>query len=97
MKYLLMGMTEELRNLQREISKTRKHLSNLEARYQKAAIKAQSETEEQRLKRLERELREEYPNLKIRRSLLKLVGTLPYSPVEKDSEDIAEAIAGKYG
>jgi len=40
MKYLLMGMTEELRNLQREISKTRKHLSNLEARYQKAAIMA---------------------------------------------------------
>lgn len=93
-------MTEELRTIQRELAKTRRYLSSLEAKYQRAAIKMRSSTEEEkRLESLKQELRREYPNMKFTpktMKLLKTVGTLPYSPVEKDKEDIAEAIAREY-
>lgn len=93
-------MTEELRSLQKKIVKTKRYLSSLEARFQKVRTMTYGmKPEEQRLEKLKQELRKEYPEIEFTPKtmrLLRLVGTLPYSPVERDKEDIAEAVAREY-
>jgi len=91
-------MAEELRNLQREIVKTRRYLSSLEARFQKVRARLYGRTsEEQRLAEVEREFRAKYPDLPVRRELLALVGTEPYNPPSKDKEVTRQIVAERYG
>ena len=81
--------------LQREIQKTRQYLLRLETQLRKITYReTKRESEEERLQRLEREIRREYSNAHIDRSILKLVGTLPSRG--SDSKLIAEAIDEKY-
>ena len=96
---MLMQTSEERRRLEKEIQKTRRHLSSLEARFYKVSAKANRSKEEQRLTALKQELKRENPTIKITPAtlrLLKLVGTLPYSPLKQDKEDVAEAVARQY-
>jgi|GEM_PF-4266774 len=52
--------------------------------------------EDIRIKLLENEIKEKYPNAKIDYELLKLVGTAPNIPLEKEGEEIMKAVALKF-
>jgi len=81
--------------LQREIQKTRQHLSRLENELHRVRHgMPRRESEQERLARVETEFKKKYPNMEIERSILRLVGTLPKSG--SDRKLIAEAIAEKY-
>jgi len=53
------------------------------------------EVEELRLAALEAEIRAEYPNAKLSRRLLSLIGTEPDLPLEEEQQAIIEAVAGE--
>jgi len=53
--------------------------------------------EDIRIRLLENEIKEKYPDAKIDSELLRLVGTAPNLPLEKEKEEIREAIALKMG
>ncbi len=53
--------------------------------------------EDIRIKLLETEIKEKYPDAKIDPELLKLVGTAPNIPLEKEKDEIREAVALKIG
>lgn len=89
-------MAEELRTLQKEIVKTRKHLSSLETRFQKVRTKVYAKSREQRLAEIEQEFKASYPNLPVRRELLAVVGTEPYNPPSKDKEVTRRIVAERY-
>ena len=69
-------------------------------RYQKVKTKKDTRsTERARLEVLKREIERENPSIIFTPSnvkLMKLVGSLPYSPLEKDKEDIAKVLAREY-
>lgn len=83
--------------LEKEIQKTRQYLNKLETRLREVQYRMPTgrEAEEQRIRRLELELRRRYPNVQVDRSILKLVGILPRRG--SDQKLIAEAIAEKHG
>ncbi len=97
---------EELRKLQREIGKTKRHLSSLESKLNrltnrkgKAGNQHRWNSEDERLKSLKQEIRKQYPGTEFTPeslSLLRFVGTLLYSPVMRDKQDLAEALAREY-
>jgi|GEM_PF-2601088 len=92
-------MAEEIRYLEKEIYKLRQHLHRLERRVLETHARFMGRNEEKRLERLKQELRKEYPDIEFTPKtirLLKLVGTLPYSPAKRDREVIAEAISREY-
>ncbi|MFQ6074765.1 MAG: hypothetical protein ACE5Z5_01340 [Candidatus Bathyarchaeia archaeon] len=92
-------MAEEIRNLQRELSRVRRYLARLEHRFLEVQMKLRGESEEERLSRLKEELWEEYPDMEFTPRtlrLLRLVGTLPYAPVSEDKRLISEAVAERY-
>ncbi len=90
-------MAEEIRYLQRELIKARRYLFRLEYKVFKTQQKLMGRTEEERIKRLEVELKRKYPDTKVDRELLSLVGTLPKIPRSMERQALAEAIAEKYG
>ena len=90
-------MVQKLRNLEREIVKTRKYLSSLEARFQRERMKMYGTQEEQRLAEIESEFKAKYPNLRVRRELLALVGTEPYNPPSEDKAIARRIVAERYG
>jgi len=96
-----MTMTEELRNLQKEILRTRRYLSSLEGRLQKlrhpSASRNYAKAEERRLARVESEFRRKYPQLTVRRSLLAIVGTEPYNSPSLDKAVTRQIVAERYG
>jgi len=92
-----MEMAEEIQYLQRELSRVRNYLFRLEYKVFKTQQKLMGRTEEQRIKRLEAELKRKYPDATIDRELLSLVGTLPNIPRSMERQALAEAIAEKYG
>ena len=53
--------------------------------------------EDIRIELLENEIKEKYPDAKIDHELLKLVGTAPNLPLDKEKEEIREAVALKMG
>ena len=62
-------------------------------------IEAKFSPEEERVKRLVEELRKEYPGLRLNEEsleILKLVGTLPYIPVEEEKSELIKAISERY-
>ena len=63
----------------------RKHIKNLE-----------DSIEDIRVKLLENEIKEKYPDAKIDYELLKLVGTAPDIPLKKENEKISKAVALKF-
>jgi hypothetical protein len=81
--------------LQDRIQKTRQYLRKLESELHQVEYPSpRRESEEQRIRRYEREFTREYPNRAIDKSVLKLVGTLPNRGT--DSRLIAQAIVEKY-
>lgn len=54
--------------------------------------KTKKEVEELRLAALEAEIRAEYPNAKLSRRLLSLIGTEPESPLVEEQQAIIEAV-----
>jgi hypothetical protein len=85
--------------LQREIQKTRQHLSRLEARYYRVQARTGKYTERERVEQAKRELLRKYPNMTFTKkdeSILRLVGTLPYVPLSKEKQEIARAIVARY-
>lgn len=96
-KLFLIGMAEELRSLQREILKARRHLSSLEARFQRLRTKVYGKPQEdKRLMEIEKEFKTKYPNLPVRREVLALVGTEPYNPPSEDKEITRYIVAERY-
>ncbi len=53
--------------------------------------------EDIRIKLLEEEIKEKYPDAEIDYELLKLVGTAPDIPLKKEKKEISEAITLKFG
>lgn len=90
-------MPERIREIQREIVKTRRYLFNLEAKLQKARMKMYSSGDEQRIAEIESEFKAKYPNLPVRRELLALVGTEPYNAPSEDKEVTRRNVAERYG
>lgn len=85
--------------LEKKIEKTREQLYRLETQLQRIRrrVPVRHDTQEQRLNRLEAQLKRKYPNVKVDRELLSLVGTLPKIPRSIEKEMIRDAIVEKYG
>jgi phage shock protein A len=80
---LLREMTQEMQQLRKEIEKTKKHLDSLElrlTRMQKQTTRRKqrktSESETERISKLQKEIHRKYPYPELDRKLLSLVGTL---------------------
>ena len=89
-------MAEELAHLRAEIERARRILLKAEIRLLRLERRLRAKGED--LKRLKEELRKEYPGMEFSEDslrVLRLVGTLPPSP--SDREELMEAIAEKYG
>ena len=92
-------MPSEASYFRREVKRLRQRLDRLECRLIKAEIRKMGKSEEERIEKLKEELRRAFPDMQFTpqvMSLLRLVGTEPYSPPSRDSKVIAEAIAKKY-
>ena len=86
------------KEVEREIGRLKSLYSKLD-KYEKAQQKGKNkkEPEENRIKKIEAELKRKFPDMEFDRNLLKLVGALPYrNPASKDKELVAKAIAEKY-
>ncbi len=91
-------MTEEIHHLEKEISTLRERLYRMEKKFLNMQRRYMGRSEQKRLDRLKEELKQSYPGIKFTPTaiaILKLVGTLPYSP-SKDKEEITKAIAREY-
>lgn len=89
-------MAEELAHLRAEIERARRILLKAEIRLLRLERRLRAKGED--LERLKEELRKEYPGMEFSEdslNVLRLVGTLPPSP--SDREELMEAIAEKYG
>jgi restriction endonuclease S subunit len=85
--------------LERKIEKAREQLYRLETqllRIQRQAP-ARRGTQEQKLNRLEAQFKKKYPNVKVDRELLSLVGTLPRIPRSVEKQIIRDAVAERHG
>lgn len=90
-------MANEIGELRKELAKVRQELSRIEYRISYLELELLKLFAEDRVKILEKEINEAYPNLKVDREILELVGIQPYNPVEKDKEIIREAVSERYG
>lgn len=55
------------------------------------------ESEKNRLRNLEAELKKKLPGIKVDKDLLRLVGTEPYNPRPQDKEIVRRVVAERYG
>ncbi|MGI0101246.1 MAG: hypothetical protein ACREA7_01465 [Nitrosotalea sp.] len=86
---------EEFQHIKKEIEREMNHLKDL---YDKIDhMERKEEPERYRLKKLEEELRKKYPAMSVDKSLLRLIGTMPYNPPSKDKHVIHQAVAELYG
>jgi len=90
-------MAQQMGEIRKQPAKVRQELKRIEHRVAHVELELGKPPVEERIKAIEKELRKEYPNTKFDRDLLKLVGTLPYYPVEKDKEVIQESILEGFG
>jgi hypothetical protein len=88
-------MTEDMRQIRREISKTRHHLNSLEHKLKRMQHKGSGKTK-YNIARLEKKFHKKYPYIKVDRELLALVGTLPGIPARKDKEVVRHIVAERY-
>jgi hypothetical protein len=86
---------EEVQSIKKQIEKEMTRLRNLYTRLSRLQRKRR-EPESYRLRRLESELKRKFPDIKVDKSLLRLVGTMPYNPPSKDKEILREIIAERY-
>jgi len=92
-------MAEEIAYLRKELKKAREILSRAENRLAVLEKKYFKKSEEERVKELKEELKEEYPDMEFNEEtikVLRLVGTLPHTPSSEEKREIAEAIAERY-
>ncbi|MCP8308976.1 MAG: hypothetical protein H3Z54_09835 [archaeon] len=92
-------MAEELRYIKREIEKGLARFRALQRRAYRLEMKMKKETEEERINKLKEELKKSCPNIEFTPRtlrLLRLVGTQPYIPLNREKEVIAEVIAEHY-
>ncbi len=80
--------------IKKQLEKEMNHLRELYSKINR--IEKRKEPESYRIRKLEQELRKKFPDIKVDRSLLRLVGTMPYNPPSKDKEVIRAAVAERY-
>jgi hypothetical protein len=83
------GYSEYARKqIEREISHLKDQYDRLKRGKKKSNI--------DRIKVLEKQIREHNPNMKINYELLRLVGTEPYNPLSQDKEIVRRIVAERY-
>ncbi|MDE1764196.1 MAG: hypothetical protein KGH88_08115 [Thaumarchaeota archaeon] len=81
---------EELQHIKKEIEKEMSHLRDL---YNKInSMERREKPERYGIKYLEEQLRKKYPGLSVDKSLLRLVGTMPYNHPSKDRDVIRQVV-----
>ena len=89
---LTQEMEDIKRQLKREIARLNKISDKIE-RMQRKERGQSSTNEKMRIKKLEGELKEKYPDIRADKKLLRLVGTMKYNPLSKDKQIIRRTIA----
>jgi hypothetical protein len=85
--------------LEKKIERTREQLYKLETQLRRIHRRAPigHDTQEERLNRLEAQLKRKYPSVKVDRELLLLVGTIPKIPRSIEKQITRDAIVEKTG
>jgi len=87
-------MTEEIQYIKKQLEK---EMSHLRALYSRISRVEKREPEKYRLNKLEQELQQKNPGIKVDRELLSLVGTEPYNSTSQDKEIVRRIVAERYG
>ena len=87
---------EETQYVKKQVKKEINHLKELYGRVSRIERKGK-ESEKDRLKKLEAELKKKLPGVKVDKDLLRLVGTEPYNPRSQDKEIVRRIVAERYG
>lgn len=94
-----MALKEDARykELKKEVEREMGHLRSLYSKLEKYEKGKARVSEAYRIRNAESELKKKFPGMEFDRSILKLVGIMPYkNPASKDKELISRAIAENY-
>lgn len=85
---------EDIEYLKRQIEKEMDHLRDLYSKINR--MEREQQPEQYRLERIESELKKKFPDMKVDKNLLRLVGTMSYHPPSRDKKVVRRIIAERH-